>query len=213
MDSCRAQAIPLLRTYKYTGWLENQEDLLFNDNPSIIIQGRVCPEHIALHDRADMSWRHDNTGRSASGNAREGQDNKYLERNILQDETCPGMILQDKACPGTILQDEACPGTVLQDEACPGTVLQDEICPEVFYHITTTWAMVLRLQRAMNLRRTLSQSRISHYESYMSHDRTSLLHYWLKYWWQRQLDAPGYNENIIHTSMNGLPFKPCDTTL
>ena len=30
---------------------------------------------------------------------------------------------------------------------------------------------------------------------------------------QRQMDAPGYNENIIHTFMNGLPFKPCNTTL
>ena len=58
----------------------------------------------------------------------DGQDNIYLERNILQDETCPGMILQD----------EACPGTILQDEACPGTVLQDEIYLEALYHITTT---------------------------------------------------------------------------
>ena len=30
---------------------------------------------------------------------------------------------------------------------------------------------------------------------------------------QRQTDEPGYNEDIIHTFMNGLPFKPCNTTL
>ena len=44
-------------------------------------------------------------------------------------------------------------------------------------HITTTWATDLRLQRAVNPWRTLSQSWHSHYESHMSNNWTSHLHY------------------------------------
>ena len=155
--------------------LKNREDLLFNDNPSI----KELVMTLGMGRRTMTGERH-NTGQSMSGThcatwqdryvwkawyyrtkyvweTWDGQDNIYLERTILQDEACLGMILQD--------------------EACPGTVLQDDIYPEALYHITTTCAMVLHLQRAMNPRRTLSQSRNSHYESHMSNDWTSLLHY------------------------------------
>ena len=80
-----------------TSGKHGMDRIIYIFGKSIIIQGRVCPEHIVLHGM------------------------------ILQDEVCPGMILQDEACPGTILQDEACLGMILQDRASPGTVLQDKI--------------------------------------------------------------------------------------
>ena len=57
---------------------------------SVIIEGRVCPEHIVLHDRA-----------------------KHVRETILQDEACPGMILQDGARPGTVLQDKNMFGSII----------------------------------------------------------------------------------------------------
>ena len=199
MDSCHAQAMLLQRTYIYTGWLEKTEK-------TYCLMTTRASKNLWIHLEwagGHMSGEHHNTGQSMSGThcatwqdryvrkawyyrtkyvweAWDGQDYIYLERTILQDEACPGMILQDKTCPGMILQGEACPGMILQDGACPGTVLQDKIYLEALYHITTTWAMDLRLQRAMNPWRTRLQSRNSHYESHMSNDWTSLLHYWFK---------------------------------
>ena len=70
----------MIKEFTYTqADLDSQDDLLFNDNPSI--KELVNTLGMILQDKACLGM-------------------------ILQDKACLGTILQDQACPGTVLQNE-----------------------------------------------------------------------------------------------------------